>query len=513
MEGITFFASQTTSVIIGLAVLILLWLLFAPQYKVKKEKEISDVEKEERLAAWRPKPIIPTAFNPKTHLIPEPLVIKSDTGAIIIAEDDKEYLNFASGNYLGLASVQEIKDAANQTIKSYGVGSCGPRGFYGTIDLHLILENTFANFMGAESAILYSDGMACVSSVIPAFCKTGDYIIADKEVNCGIQQGLKLSRSKVSKFEHNDMASLEARLKQNDETMAPHDKIKYRRFIVVEGIYSKTGSMCPLDQVVKLAKKYKFRVLLDDSNAVGVLGKTGRGSLEHWGLKIEQDVELVCVNLDQAISSVGGLCIGAKHAISHQRLSGSGYCFSAASPPYTARAGTYAIGLIETNPELVDQIHKTTAFGYSTFVTKLQGTGLDVYGNPQSPIVVLRPSTSYFNKWLATPDAKKTASLQTHAPIPYAGHKIPGTDIEIYMKLKQIALKLRNEYNIIVSIQHQAPQEDSYPYGLKIQLTTLHSYDDIKLCADLLAKITTEILNDALAEQQKAHDQCELSLA
>jgi serine palmitoyltransferase len=415
-------------------------------------------------------------------------------------------LNLTSSNYLGLSTLDCLKKEAHDTIVKYGVGSCGPRGFYGTIDLHLILEETFARFMRGEAAILYSDGMGCLSSVIPAFSKGGDYIMADSEVNCGIQQGLKLSRSKVTKFEHNNMSSLENLLKQNDSALTPAEKTKHRRFIVVEGIYSKTGSLCPLDEVVKLAKKYKFRVILDDSNAIGVLGKTGRGSLEHYGLKVDEDVALVCATLDQACSSVGGLCVGSKHAISHQRLSGSGYCFSAASPPYTARVAAYAFGLIDNNHDLMQNLQKKTSFAYKICVSKLQSVGFDVIGNVLSPIIVFRPSASFFNKWIGDKNFgsddqsdkcsnNNSTNTHTHAPVPYiTPHKLPGTEVGLYLKLKQIALILREEFNIIISTQHHAPQEELYPYGLKIQVTLLHSEDDITLCADALAKVTQRVL-------------------
>ena len=227
---------------------IIFWLLFAPQYTPPKPpKKYTQEDEDERITQWKPKGIIPTTYNPATSNIAAPIVVKSSAGAVVVDENDVEYLNFASANYLGLSNLQELKDVARETIKSYGVGSCGPRGFYGTIDLHLQLEKTWSNFMGSTDSILYSDGLACLSSVIPAFAKAGDYILADEAVHCGIQQGLKLSRSKITRFDHNDINALEKCLQQNEYSLSAEDKTKYRRFIVVESIYQKTGEVCPLD--------------------------------------------------------------------------------------------------------------------------------------------------------------------------------------------------------------------------------------------------------------------------
>lgn len=458
---------------------IIFWLLLAPQYTPpKKAKKYSTEDEDERIAAWQPKPIVPTTFNPDVQQVATPIVVKSSAGAVVVDENDVEYLNFASANYLGLSSLPVLKEVARETIKEYGVGSCGPRGFYGTIDLHLQLEKTWSNFMGSSTSILYSDGLACLSSVIPAFSKATDFIVVDEAVHCGIQQGLKLSRSKITRFDHNDINALEKCLQQNDFTLSAEDKLKYRRFIIVESIYQKTGEVCPLDKVVALAKKYKFRVILDDSNAVGVLGKTGRGALEHFNLKLVDDVEIVCTTLDTALSSVGGLCIGSSVAVSHQRLSGSGYCFSAASPPYTAKVATHAIGLLDANPSLVQLLRQKSSIMYKSF--KALNNLYDVHGNELSPIVVLRPAVEALQQW--APGVNKED--------PKAASKHP----QLYEKLKQIAALLRSDYRIICSVQHRAPQEEAYPYGLKFSVTTLHSDDDITYLTGIVKQVTQKVL-------------------
>eukprot|EP00461_Guttulinopsis_vulgaris_P000315 UN00315 len=298
--------------------------------------------------------------------------------------------------------------------------------------------------------------------------------------NCGIQQGLKLSRSKIVRFEHNNIESLEQQLINNDKAMSDAEKVKHRRFIVVESIYQKTGSLCPLDKVVALAKKYKFRVILDDSNAVGVLGATGRGALEHFNLKLTDDVAIVCTTLDTTLSSVGGLCVGTNTVVSHQRLAGSGYCFSAASPPYTARVATQAIGLVENNPALIQKLQTRTKYAFELAKQQL-AKFYDVSGSPNSPIIVFRPSAAVIAKWSAAAaaldDQKKAAKHE-----------------DLYLKLKKINLMLRDEYAIIIPVQHRAPQEEPYPWGLKFSVSVLHSEEDIQHALQALVESTERIL-------------------
>jgi len=233
-------------------------------------------------------------------------------------------------------------------LRKYGVGACGPRGFYGTIDVHLELEKAIAQFYGAEEAILYSDGIACISSVIPTYAKRGDFVICDEGVNWGIQQGVLLSRANVLYFKHNDMVDLKRIL---DEFEEKHAKSAYkmpltRRFIVVEGVYQNYGDICPLDELVALKNKYKYRLIVDDSYGLGVLGETGKGTWEYFNLKVS-DIELLSANMDTALGTVGGFCIGDHEYLDRQRLHGLGYCFSASAPPYTAVAGLHNLKFID----------------------------------------------------------------------------------------------------------------------------------------------------------------------
>jgi serine palmitoyltransferase len=409
------------------------------------------------IAEWTPEPIVPHSFlnqEPEEPFV----VVESATGAVVTVGGE-DYCNYASTNFLGLANNSDIKKACRTTIEKYGVGSCGPRGFYGSIDVHVQLEKTMSNFLGTSDTILYSDALACMASVIPAFAKTGDIIVADEHVNNGIQNGLKLSRSRICFYKHNDLADMEKLLSEIAEKAARHNKGKeevHRRFIVVEGIYQYTGEIVNLKAVVELAKKYKFRIILDDSLALGVIGATGRGSCEHWGVKIDSDVSIVCAALDSSIASVGGICTGSKQVVSHQRLSGSGYCFSASSPPYTATAATVAVGLLAANPELPARTRARAAFFRAALRDALVGLPLLLSGSAESPVLHLRLDAG----WAAASAADASALL------------------------RRASESLRDEHRLIATLAMYLPSETLCPApSIRLNVTALHAEEDLTATA------------------------------
>lgn len=162
----------------------------------------------------------------------------------------KNALNLASYNFTGLAGNEEIKTRAVETLRKYGLGSCGPPGFYGTLDVHMQFEHDVADFLGAEAAILYSQGFSTIQSVIPAFCKRGDIIVADRGVNFAIQKALEISRSTVRWYDHNDLKSLEEVLESVERDRRKRRGPLTRRFIVTEGIFEKDGAMVDLPKIV-----------------------------------------------------------------------------------------------------------------------------------------------------------------------------------------------------------------------------------------------------------------------
>eukprot|EP00808_Paulinella_micropora_P010568 g68611.t1 len=372
----------------GLVVFILV-LLFRRPYSPEGAK-LSKAEEDELIAEWEPEPLVPPE-GPHLHA-KEPRLLES-VSSNHVKVDGKSYLNFASSNFLDLAKDAEIKQAIKTCIEKYGVGSCGPRGFYGTIDVHLNLENDLAKFLGTEEAIIYSDSLACVSSVIPAFAQRGEMLMVDDAVHFGIQQGLTLSRANVIYFRHNDMAHLRELLQEvaDKDSKNPNKKLR-RRFIVTEGVFETEGDMCPLPEVLQLGKDFKFRVLLDDSLGMCALGPTGRGSPEHWGIPVSE-VDLYVVSMDHAMATQGGFCAGHNRIIDHQRLNGAGYCFSASAPPYTARVAQVALTkTVEDGAWRGKALRKNAQELRKSIHSALKPFGVTLVGGPDlvSPLLHLR---------------------------------------------------------------------------------------------------------------------------
>ena len=358
----------------------------------KKGSTLTEKEIEARCAAWKPVPLVPEGSVAK-----EEVVLDQACGATLkLQGDPKTYANFASHNFLGLVGDAEVHNASKAVIEKYGVGSCGPRGFYGSIDVHINCEEEIAKFMGQKHAILYSYDVATPSSVIPAFAKGGDLIIADERVNFSIKTGLHLCKSAVVFYKHNDMVDLEAKLEDVMARDKKNSKALNRRFIVCEGIYQNVGDVAPLPKLVELKNKYKFRLICDESMSVGTLGKTGRGLTEHFGVPTEE-VDILCASMSNAIASVGGFCVGAYDIIKHQRLSGAAYCFSASLPPYLSQASISSLQVIDREPQRVSQL-QANAQRMRARLTKLAPLGLHLLGSSGddgdvgavSPLVHLR---------------------------------------------------------------------------------------------------------------------------
>jgi serine palmitoyltransferase len=259
-------------------------------------------------------------------------------------------LNLTTSDFIGAGQQPGIKEAAEETLHKYGCGSCGPRGFYGTLDVHLELEREIAQWTKTEEAIYYSDGASAVSSTIPAFSKKGDLIILDEACNDAIRTGADLSRSTVVKYRHNDMNHLREILASiaADDKKFKRDTSQQRRFIVTEGIFQLTGTLCNFPELMKLKQEFFYRVMIDETVSMGTIGATGRGITEHFQIPIEE-VEMIIFGLDAAFGSVGGVCIGSHEIVDHQRLSGAGYCYSASAPPFLASSALFSLKYLNTN--------------------------------------------------------------------------------------------------------------------------------------------------------------------
>ncbi len=258
-------------------------------------------------------------------------------------------INFATFDYLSSSSSLTLRTVAKHSLAHYGCGSCGPRGFYGTIDAHLEVEEAMSSFLNTDAAILYSDGASASTSTVAAFAKRGDLLVVDEGVHEALLVGVTLSRANVRYFRHNNVKDLRRVLEKvaAQDALIKRKPTDQRRFLVVEGLYRNYGTICPLDEIVKLKEEFHYRLILDDSYGMGCLGNNGRGTLEHFGLVPMRHAEIVTFSLENALGSVGGMTVGNEEVVDHQRLSGAGYCFSASAPPFLSKVCLASIRKLE----------------------------------------------------------------------------------------------------------------------------------------------------------------------
>jgi serine palmitoyltransferase len=240
---------------------------------------------------------------------------------------------------------------------------------------------------------LYAYSFAAISSAIPSYAKRGDVIFADEHVNFAIQRGLIASRSEIRFFKHNDVEDFTRLLKLQKEAdvQNPVKAKAIRRFCVVEGIYSKTGLICPLKEISELCLEYKVRLFVDESISFGALGQTGRGVTEYLNVPRE-NIDFISGSLEQGLGAFGGFIVGSSYVVDHQRISGLGYCFSASLPPMLAGAGIQALKLIEANPQLIEELQNNCEYMDS----KLRNlSDFTVSGHPLSPVKHLSLKKSF----------------------------------------------------------------------------------------------------------------------
>mmetsp|Transcript_28054 Transcript_28054/g.78472 ORF Transcript_28054/g.78472 Transcript_28054/m.78472 type:complete len:473 (+) Transcript_28054:48-1466(+) len=334
-------------VIEGVLICAVSYLLVQKSYK-PKVKKISLKEEEELLREWEPVPLVPplsdrhkldveTAPEFEGTIIPRTRVQNTDA------------LNLTCASYLGLVVHPAVVDAARQALKKYGTGSCGPRGFYGTIDVHLQLEKDIKRFFEREDSVIYSSHYAAVTSIIMSLSGKYDILIVDSGVRHSIKVGVDLSRAKVYWFEHNNIDELEKIWVKLDKDRKSGVLPKSTRFwVMVEGVYENFGDMCDLPRLLDLKKRYCFRIFLEDSNGIGVLGEHQRGTLEHYGFP-QNSVEIIVGSLATVMSSDGGFCTGDSDIVDFQRLSASGYVFSASQPPFLASSAISVLQILNTD--------------------------------------------------------------------------------------------------------------------------------------------------------------------
>ncbi|KAI0265363.1 serine palmitoyltransferase [Gloeopeniophorella convolvens] len=329
--------------------------------------QFSEKEIDELVDEWNPEPL-GAPLSPRSRPT-SPLPKLLSTG--------KQVLNFASYNFTGLAGNETIKERAIETLRKYGLGSCGPPGFYGTIDVHMDLERDIADFLGTESAILYSQGFSTISAVIPAFAKRGDIIVADRGVNFTIQKGLQISRSTIRWFDHNDPKSLEEVLQGVEKERRKRRGPLTRRFIVTEGIFERDGVMVDLPKLIELKNKYKYRLILDESISFGTVGRTGRGLTELYNVPVR-------VSLANGLNSSGGFCAGSRVVVDHQRINGLSFVFSAAVPALLAVSASEGINILRNTPSVLTALQENIRAMRAVLE---RADGIVIPSHPASPII------------------------------------------------------------------------------------------------------------------------------
>ncbi|KAI8927732.1 pyridoxal phosphate-dependent transferase [Entophlyctis helioformis] len=366
-------------------VLFMVWYFVAKRYKPgSNEVVLSDKEVQELIDEWEPEPLVPDLTSFQKEDLAKTSILSSGSGLKVKSSDGKERLNFASFNFLGCMNSETIKEKAIGALRKYGVGTCGPSGFYGTIDVHMELEQRLASFVGTEAAIIYAQGFSCISSCIPAFAKRGDIIVADEAVNFAIHRGMHISRSNIRWFKHNDMKDLERVLKKVQADFA--NKPLTRRFIIAEGLYANLGDICPLPDLVALKHKYKFRLILEESMSFGVLGSRGAGAADMFNIPATE-VDIMVASMSNALASAGGFCTGSKEVVEHQRLSSQAYTFSASLPAMLAVAAIEAINVVERDPGLLTTLASNAAIIRTTLQKICIPGVLTIPGDAESPLV------------------------------------------------------------------------------------------------------------------------------
>jgi 8-amino-7-oxononanoate synthase len=261
----------------------------------------------------------------------------------------KRMIMVGSNNYLGLTNHPKVKEAAIEAIKKYGTGCAGSRFLNGTLDIHVKLEEKLARFMRKEAALVFSTGFQVNLGVISSLAGKDDVVLIDKMDHASIIDGCRLSFAEIKKFKHNDLDDLERLLKEYE------DKGK---MIVVDGVFSMEGDIAKLPEIVALTKKYNARLMVDDAHGIGVLGKTGRGTVEHYGL--EGDVDLIMGTYSKSLASIGGFIAGDEDVIHYIKHHARSLIFSASPPPASVAAVSAALDIIENEPERRERLWSNT---------------------------------------------------------------------------------------------------------------------------------------------------------
>ena len=270
----------------------------------------------------------------------------------VVSMEGKKTIMIGSNNYLGLTSNKDVINAGIEALKKYGSGCSGSRFLNGTLDIHVKLEEELADFLHKEACLTFSTGFQSNLGIISAICGRNDVVLCDKENHASIYDAIKLSYAKMIRYEHSDMQDLEETLKN----VPSNNGI----LIVTDGVFSMSGEICKLPEICKLAKKYGARVMVDDAHGLGVLGKNGRGTAEHFNL--EDQVDIIMGTFSKSLASLGGYMASTKKVVEYVKHCSRPYIFSASITPCSVACARESLKILREQPNRVEQLREISNY-------------------------------------------------------------------------------------------------------------------------------------------------------
>ncbi|MEX0599803.1 MAG: pyridoxal phosphate-dependent aminotransferase family protein [Rhodothermales bacterium] len=324
----------------------------------------------------------------KADLYPYFRQIERNEGSRAIM-NGREIIMAGSNNYLGLTSDPRVQEAAAKAIKQYGTGCTGSRFLNGTLDLHIELEERLAAFMGRDACVLFSTGYMTNEGVIQAVTGKGDFIFSDKDNHACIVAGTQVSHAETLRYRHNDMNHLRHQMKKVHD-----DRPDAGKLIVTDGVFSMSGVIAKVPELVGLAEEFGAALMLDDAHACGVIGPGGRGSAAYHDL--DDHVHLVTGTFSKSFASLGGFCVGDRDVIEFIRHRSSTHVFSASMPPANVATVIKCLDILESEPERLDRLWEISDYMREGF----RDLGFNVWTS-QTPIipVVIGDMMTCFKFW------------------------------------------------------------------------------------------------------------------
>ena len=310
------------------------------------------------------------------------LRVLDDEQGPVCTYDGKRVINLASNNYLGLCDHPKLREAAIDATQKYGVGSGAVRTIAGTMKIHLELEEKIAAFKGVEACVVFQSGFTANAGTVSSILGKEDFILSDELNHASIIDGARLSRAKVKVFRHKDVAHCEELLKEIQNEPG-------RKLVITDGVFSMDGDIGPVDKLCDLADKYGAIMMVDDAHASGVLGRNGRGSVDHFHCTQRVDVQVG--TLSKAIGALGGYVCGSRDLIDYLYHRARPFLFSTSHPPSVAATCIAAFDLLESEPERIERLWSNTRY----FKEQLASAGFDIGGRstpasetPITPIII-----------------------------------------------------------------------------------------------------------------------------